>query len=59
MKVRSKKVDDPEARTRYERCLIGSAGPPMMPPVYNQNLQIVQTREHVLIVTEIERTRPT
>ena len=46
-------ADDPEARTLYERCLIGSAGPPMMPPVYNQNLQIVQTREHVLIVTEM------
>jgi hypothetical protein len=46
-------ADDPEARTLYERCLIGSSGPPMMPPVYNQNLQIVQTREHVLIVTEM------
>jgi hypothetical protein len=46
-------ADDPEARTLYERCLIGSAGPPMMPPVYNQNLQIVQTREHLLIVTEM------
>jgi hypothetical protein len=46
-------ADDPEARTLYERCLIGSGGPPMMPPVYNQNLQIVQTREHVLIVTEM------
>ena len=46
-------ADDPEARTLYERCLIGSAGPPMMPPVYNQNLQIVQTRDHVLIVTEM------
>ena len=30
-------ADDPEERTLYERCLIGSAGPPMMPPVYNQN----------------------
>jgi hypothetical protein len=46
-------ADDPEARTLYERCLIGSGGPPMMPPVYNQNLQIVQTRERVLIVTEM------
>jgi hypothetical protein len=46
-------ADDPEARTLYERCLMGSAGPPMMPPVYNQNLQIVQTREHLLIVTEM------
>jgi hypothetical protein len=46
-------ADDPEARTLYERCLIGSAGPPMMPPVYNQNLQIVQTRDRVVIFTEM------
>lgn len=29
-------ADDPEARTLYERCLMGSAGPPMMPPVYTR-----------------------
>jgi hypothetical protein len=46
-------ADDPEARTLYERCLTGSAGPPMMPPVYNQNLQIVQTRDRVVIFTEM------
>src|SRR5438270_7180396 len=46
-------ADDPEARTLYERCLIGSSGPPMMPPVYNQTLEIVQTRDHVLILTEM------
>jgi hypothetical protein len=46
-------ADDPEARTLYERCLLGSSGPPMMPPVYNQNVQIVQTRDRVLIVTEM------
>jgi hypothetical protein len=46
-------ADGPEDRTLYERCLTGSAGPPMLPPVYNQNLQIVQTRDHVLILTEM------
>jgi hypothetical protein len=46
-------ADDPEARTLYERCLIGSSGPPMMPPVYNQTLQIVQTRDRVVILTEM------
>src|SRR3954466_3253297 len=46
-------ADDPEARTLYERCLIGSSGPPMLPPVYNQNLQIVQTGDRMLIVTEM------
>jgi hypothetical protein len=46
-------ADDPEDRTPYERCLVGSSGPPMMPPVYNQTLQIVQTRDRVLIVTEM------
>jgi hypothetical protein len=46
-------ADDPEDRTLYERCLIGSSGPPMLPPVYNQNLQIVQTADRVLVVTEM------
>src|SRR5262249_2244985 len=39
-------ADDPEARTLNERCLYAQAGPPMVPPVYNQNLQDVQTRNH-------------
>ena len=46
-------ADDPEDRTPYERCLVGSSGPPMLPPVYNQTLQIVQTGDRVLIVTEM------
>ena len=46
-------ADGPEDRTLYERCLIGSSGPPMLPPVYNFGVQIVQTRERVLIVTEM------
>jgi hypothetical protein len=51
--LRDHPADNPEDRTLYERCLIGSSGPPMLPPVYNQNLQIVQTRDRVLIVTEM------
>src|SRR4051794_12688311 len=45
-------ADDPEARTLFERCL-PPPNPPLMPQVYNQNLQIVQTRDRVLIVTEM------
>jgi len=51
--LRDHPADNPEDRTLYERCLVGSSGPPMLPPVYNQNLQIVQTRDRVLIVTEM------
>jgi hypothetical protein len=46
-------ADDPEDRTLYERCLQGSSGPPMLPPVYNQNLQVVQTGDRILVVTEM------
>ena len=46
-------ADDPEDRTVQERCLLSTSGPPMIPPPYNQNLQIVQTRDRVLIVTEM------
>jgi hypothetical protein len=46
-------ADNPEDRTLYERCLIGSSGPPMLPPVYNFGVQIVQTDDRVLIVTEM------
>jgi hypothetical protein len=46
-------ADDPEDRDPAERCLVGTTGPPMLPPPYNANLQIVQTRDHVLILNEI------
>jgi hypothetical protein len=46
-------ADDPESRTLVERCLVGTSGPPMMPPVYNANLQIVQTSYYLLIVNEM------
>lgn len=45
-------ADDPEARTLFERCLTAPVVP-LMPPVYNHGLQIVQTRDQVLIHTEM------
>jgi len=36
------------------RCLVGfNAGPPFTPSAYNNNLQIVQTRDHVVIFMEM------
>ena len=46
--------DGPEDRGLSERCLVGfNAGPPLSPSVYNNNLQIVQNRDHVVILTEM------
>jgi hypothetical protein len=50
--------DGPEARPAAERCLIGGAGvsgAPLLNAPYNSNYQIVQTPEHVVIVTEMIR----
>lgn len=48
--------DGPEARPLGERCLMsfGShGGPPMLPVMYNNNYQIVQTQEYVMILVEM------
>lgn len=46
--------DGPEDRGLSERCLVGfNAGPPLAPSVYNNNLQIIQNRDHVVIMTEM------
>ena len=53
--------DGPELQTIGERCLLfwdfrtsnSSAGPPMMPMIYNNNYQIVQTPGYVMIYTEM------
>lgn len=49
----------PEARTLADRCLMsGGAGPPLIPGSYNNNIQIVQTRDHIMILSEmIHRAR--
>lgn len=48
--------DGPEGRPLGERCLMsfGSAGgPPMLPVMYNNNYQIVQTPDYVMILVEM------
>ena len=46
--------DSHENRPLQERCIIWThEGPPMLPPPYNDVLQIVQTPGHVLVVREL------
>ncbi len=48
--------DDPELRPLAERCLLGfgsTAGPPMLPVLYNNLKRIVQTESHVMILAEM------
>jgi hypothetical protein len=50
------RYDGPEALTLAERCLLSfgsSSGPPMLPVLYNNHYQIVQTPDHVLIQVEM------
>jgi hypothetical protein len=45
--------EGPEPRTNQERCLImPSTGPPMTSGLYNNNLEILQTRDHLVIFLE-------
>ena len=47
-------ADRPEDRGLAERCLVGfNSGPPMMPSGYNNNMQLFQTRDHVVILNEM------
>lgn len=44
----------PEGRTTVDRCLTGFvAGPPIVPGGYNNNMQIVQTEDHIMILNEM------
>lgn len=44
----------PEERDAAERCIVGyNSGPPMVPVGYNQNMQLVQTGDHVMIFMEM------
>ncbi len=43
-----------EVRPLSERCIMGfNSGPPMLPSAYNNNVQLVQTDDHVLIHNEM------
>jgi len=44
----------PEARTLNDRCIINArTGPPMVSGSYNNNMQLIQTRDHIVIVSEM------
>jgi hypothetical protein len=44
----------PEDLALQERCILwGTTGPPMIPAVYNNNVQFVQTRDYVVIFSEM------
>jgi hypothetical protein len=57
LRGRFAQYDHPELRPLGERCIVSfgmSAGPPMTPnSAYNNNYTIVQTDEHVMIVSEM------
>ena len=46
-------ADSAADRSLQERCLIFGAGPPLVPGIYNNNFQIVQTPDYVMIMTEM------
>jgi hypothetical protein len=48
--------DDPERRPLGERCLLGfgsTSGPPALPVLYNNLHTLVQTKDHVVILSEM------
>lgn len=50
------RFDSVKDRPLAERCLLGfgsTSGPPMLPVLYNNNYQIVQTPDHVMILVEM------
>ena len=47
-------TDGPEDRGLSERCIVGfNAGPPFTPSLYNNNVQIIQSRDTAVIMTEM------
>ena len=52
--LRRRHAHGPEDRGVSERCLLGfNSGPPMTPSVYNNNMQLFQTSDHVVILNEM------
>src|SRR5437879_914018 len=55
--AKSSAVDGPESRAGQERCLVptwAAGTPPYMNSPYAANYQIVQTRDHVVLISEID-----
>jgi len=52
--MRDHATDGPEGRTFAERCIAWTTGgPPMLPGPYNNDLQILQSSDHVVILNEM------
>ncbi|MEE2636859.1 MAG: hypothetical protein VYE68_06460 [Acidobacteriota bacterium] len=50
-------ADGPEERGLAARCIVGyNVGPPLLPGGYNNNLQVFQSADHVVILTEMVHT---
>ena len=48
-----RRAEGPEDFSMGERCLLFGAGPPIVPGPYNNNIQIVQTRDTVVVFNEM------
>jgi len=54
MNAKSKAAAGPEDLTTWDRCLLGfNAGPPIIGGGYNANVQLFQTADYVVLVTEM------
>jgi hypothetical protein len=54
LSARRKAVEHPEDLPIYERCIVGfNSGPPIIPGGYNQHIQVVQTRDYVVMHVEM------
>jgi hypothetical protein len=53
-RLRTQYAENPEDFQNAERCLVvaNASVPPMLPTFYNNNVQIVQTRDYVMILSE-------
>ena len=55
--AREHPADGPEDFSSGVRCILGfNAGPPFTPSAYNNNMQLFQTQDHVVIMTEMVNT---
>jgi hypothetical protein len=57
--INSQKRNNPEEQLLGDRCLVGygsTGGPPMLPVLYNNNYQFVQTQEQIMILVEMNHS---
>jgi hypothetical protein len=46
------RMDGPEDRSLFERCIRGTQGPPMLSAAFDNEVQIVQTPQHVMLLAQ-------